>query len=84
MASFCGWQKLTRRLAIYCAEDLEAKVGRIDRFTSVADVVDRFETNKHGVGPRVSWSNGFTKNNGGTDYIELASSSPKEKEGIGV
>jgi sulfate permease, SulP family len=60
------------------AEDLEAKVGRIDRFTSVADVVDRFETNKHGVGPRVSWSNG------GTDYIELASSSPKEKEGIGV
>jgi sulfate permease, SulP family len=34
------------------AEDLEAKVGRIDRFTSVADVVDRFETNKHGVGAK--------------------------------
>jgi len=32
------------------AEDLEAKVGRIDRFTSVADLVDRFETNKHGGG----------------------------------
>jgi sulfate permease, SulP family len=28
------------------AEDLEAKVGRIDRFTAVADVVDRFETKK--------------------------------------
>jgi MFS superfamily sulfate permease-like transporter len=28
------------------AEDLEAKVGRIDRFTSVADAVDRFETEK--------------------------------------
>jgi MFS superfamily sulfate permease-like transporter len=25
------------------AEELEAKVGRIDRFTSVADVVQRFE-----------------------------------------
>jgi hypothetical protein len=25
------------------AEDLEAKVGRIDRFTPVADVVQRFE-----------------------------------------
>ena len=34
------------------AEDLEAKVGRIDRFTSVADVVDRFETNTHGVGAK--------------------------------
>jgi hypothetical protein len=30
------------------AEDLESKVGRIDRFTSVADVVEHFETNKHG------------------------------------
>jgi high affinity sulfate transporter 1 len=28
------------------AEDLEAKVGRIDRFTAVADVVDRFESGK--------------------------------------
>jgi hypothetical protein len=27
---------------------LEAKVGAIDRFTSVADVVERFEANKHG------------------------------------
>ncbi len=34
------------------AEDLEAKVGRIDRFTSVSDVVDRYETNKHGVGAK--------------------------------
>jgi hypothetical protein len=27
---------------------LEAKVGRIDRFTSVADVVESFEREKHG------------------------------------
>ena len=32
------------------AEDLEAKVGHIDRFTSVADAVERFEANKHGAG----------------------------------
>jgi len=32
------------------AENLEAKVGRIDRFTSVADVVERFEGNKHSAG----------------------------------
>jgi hypothetical protein len=30
------------------AENLEAKVGRIDRFTTVADVVERFDANKHG------------------------------------
>jgi SulP family sulfate permease len=28
------------------AEDLEAKVGRIDRFTSVADAVEQFEAEK--------------------------------------
>jgi hypothetical protein len=32
------------------AEDLEAKVGRIDRFTSVADAVERFGTNERGAG----------------------------------
>jgi hypothetical protein len=32
------------------AEDLEAKVGRIDRFATVADVVDRFKANKYGAG----------------------------------
>ena len=32
------------------AENLEAKVGPINRFTSVADVVERFEGNKHGAG----------------------------------
>ena len=32
------------------AENLEAKVGPIDRFTAVADVVERFEANKHGAG----------------------------------
>src|SRR4029434_6748075 len=30
--------------------NLEAKVGRIDRFTSVADVVERFEGNKYSAG----------------------------------
>jgi len=29
---------------------LEAKVGRIDRFTSLAEVVDRFEANKDSAG----------------------------------
>jgi hypothetical protein len=39
------------------AEDLETKVGRIDRFTSVADVVEHFEANKHGAGAeKVPWS----------------------------
>jgi len=28
------------------AEDLESKVGRIDRFTSVADAVEQFEAEK--------------------------------------
>ena len=28
------------------AEDLETRVGRIDRFTSVADAVGHFETDK--------------------------------------
>jgi len=32
------------------AENLEAKVGPINRFTAVADVVERFEANKHGAG----------------------------------
>jgi SulP family sulfate permease len=32
------------------AENLEAKVGRIDRFTSVNDVVERFDADKHGAG----------------------------------
>ena len=32
------------------AENLEAKVGPINRFTSVADVVERFEGNKSGAG----------------------------------
>jgi sulfate permease, SulP family len=32
------------------AGNLEAKVGRIDRFTSLADVVDRFEANKDSAG----------------------------------
>jgi hypothetical protein len=31
---------------------LEAKVGRIDRFTSVADVVERFDANKRGTDAR--------------------------------
>jgi hypothetical protein len=34
------------------AEDLEAKVGRIDRFTSVADVVECFDANKRGADAR--------------------------------
>jgi len=32
------------------AENLEAKVGPINRFTAVADVVECFEANKHGAG----------------------------------
>ena len=32
------------------AENLEAQVGPINRFTAVADVVERFEANKHGAG----------------------------------
>jgi sulfate permease, SulP family len=32
------------------AENLEAKVGPINRFTAVANVVERFEANKHGAG----------------------------------
>jgi MFS superfamily sulfate permease-like transporter len=32
------------------AENLESMVGRIDRFTTVADVVGGFEVNKHGAG----------------------------------
>jgi SulP family sulfate permease len=38
------------------AENLEAKVGPIDRFTSVADVVERFEANKDGAGAENSGS----------------------------
>jgi hypothetical protein len=34
------------------AENLEAKVGPINRFTAVADVVERFEANKHGADAR--------------------------------
>jgi sulfate permease, SulP family len=33
------------------AENLEAKVGRIDRFTSVNDVVERFDADKRGAVP---------------------------------
>jgi MFS superfamily sulfate permease-like transporter len=36
------------------AEDLEAKVGRIDRFTSVADVVEGFEATQHGAGAGIT------------------------------
>lgn len=36
------------------AENLEAKVGRIDRFTSVNDVVERFDADKHGAGAGVA------------------------------
>jgi hypothetical protein len=32
------------------AENLEVKEGALDRFTSVADVVERFEGNKHSAG----------------------------------
>jgi len=32
------------------AENLEVKEGALDRFTSVADVVERFEANKHSAG----------------------------------
>jgi hypothetical protein len=33
-------------------ENLEARVDRIDRFTSLADVVERFEEDKHGAAIR--------------------------------
>ena len=36
------------------AEDLEARVGPINRFTSVADVVERFDANESGAGAGVA------------------------------
>jgi hypothetical protein len=42
------------QFVMYCAEDLEAKVGHIERFTSVTDVVESFQRESMQAMPKVS------------------------------